>query len=493
MTIDESRGVVRITDTGIDLRPDGTRSVVRFFVPGHEDVGPGDSRAGQVIERIMDLSDDEVADAIQDLAERFGHRQPHLVERFDEHAALAVQRLSGSAAIGSARRRLLGAAFTHEYAIEAAALCNPSIVRHPVQRPGGGTAFVLSVRGIGEGHRSSIGFRTGEISATGTVTLDVAGGLPHIGAVGSGTHHRAVLHRMLDERGDDHENAAFVLDALPVRFDDTQLRARLDALTADAAIRRHTAGTIANLERLAGCSYRVDFSPSSDLSERVLWPRSPLEGHGMEDARFVEITDGSAPRYCATYTAFDGAHIAQSLVTTDDFETFAVTPMAGAAARGKGLALFPRRVGERYVALSRADRETNSVAYSDDLRCWDTSQTIQRPRRSWEILQLGNCGSPIETAEGWLVLTHGVGPMRTYSIGAMLLDLDEPHRVVAMLDRPLIAPTLPGGYVPNVVYSCGALAVDDLLVLPYGEGDQTISIATLSIDELIASMRRQGE
>jgi predicted GH43/DUF377 family glycosyl hydrolase len=482
-------GTVAITDTGIDLRPDADRTIVRFFVPGNEDVGPGDSRAGPVIERIMDLSDDEVTQAIEELAARFGHRLPRLAERFDEHAARAVYRLANSAAIGSARRRLLGAAFTHEYAIEAAALCNPSIVRHPLQPVDGGTTFVLSVRGIGEGHRSSIGFRTGSVSGAGAVTLDPPGRFPVTGTAGGGTHHRAVVHRMLAERGDDHENAAFVLDALPVQFDDAQLRDRLDALTADGAIRRHTAGTVANLERLAGCSYSVSFSASSDVSERVLWPRSPLEAHGMEDARFVEITDASAPRYCATYTAFDGAHIAQSLVTTDDFETFAVSPISGAAARGKGLALFPRRIGERYVALSRADRETNSVAYSDDLRCWDTSQTVQTPRRAWEILQLGNCGSPIETAEGWLVLTHGVGPMRTYSIGAMLLDLHEPHRVVAMLDQPLIAPRRSGGYVPNVVYTCGALAVGDLLVLPYGEGDQTISVATLSIEELVASMR----
>jgi predicted GH43/DUF377 family glycosyl hydrolase len=310
-----------------------------------------------------------------------------------------------------------------------------------------------------------------------------------MGARWPGTHHRAVLHRMLADCGDDHENAAFVLDALPDRFDDEQLRERIDALNAESSIRKHTTATVANLERLAECSYRVAFSPSSDLSERVLWPRSPIEHFGMEDARFVEITDGSAPRYCATYTAFDGTQITQSLVTTDDLETFVVSPMAGAAAQGKGLALFPRRIGERHVALSRADRETNSIAYSDDLRCWDTSQTIQTPRRPWEIIQLGNCGSPIETTEGWLVLTHGVGPMRTYSIGAMLLDLDEPHRVVATLDRPLIAPSRSGGYVPNVVYSCGALAIDDLLVLPYGEGDRTISIVTLSVQDVLATMR----
>jgi len=210
----------------------------------------------------------------------------------------------------------------------------------------------------------------------------------------------------------------------------------------------------------------------------------------MEDARFVEVVDGSAPRYCATYTAFDGLRISQNLVTTDDFTCFDVSPMAGMAARGKGLALFPRQVKGRYAALSRADRETNSVAYSDDLRCWDTSRIIQAPTRAWEILQLGNCGSPIETEAGWLVLTHGVGPMRTYSIGALLLDLEEPHRVLATTDEPIITPRDHAGYVPNVVYTCGALVADGRLVVPYGIGDQAIAVATLDIEELVSAMTR---
>jgi predicted GH43/DUF377 family glycosyl hydrolase len=214
-----------------------------------------------------------------------------------------------------------------------------------------------------------------------------------------------------------------------------------------------------------------------------------MERHGMEDARFVEITDGSAPRYCATYTAFDGVDIAQNLLTTDDFATFTVTPMAGAAARGKGLALFPRRVGGRYLALSRFDRETNSLASSDDLRCWDRSSTIQTPTAAWEILQVGNCGSPVETAEGWLVLTHGVGPLRTYAIGALLLDLDEPHRVVAATAGPILTPAHHGGYVPNVVYSCGAIVVGGRLVLPYGLGDRTIAVATVDVEDLLGTMR----
>lgn len=486
---------VSVTDGGVDLQPDAGRVVVRFFAPGREDVGPGDSRASQVVDRVFALSTQEVETALTAVDERFAGRHPDLDETFDRHAAMAGGSRAREAS-GGPRRRLLGAAFTHEYAVEAAALCNPSIVAHP-QQPGnadGDVAFVLSVRGIGEGHRSSIGFRTGAISASGTVTVDAPGALPRTAPASPGVHYRAVLHRELAARHDDHENAAFVLDPLPERFNDAELQARIAALAADAATRRHTTTTIAHLQLLARCSYHVEFPAGSDLSERVLWPQSPIESHGMEDARFVEITDGSAPRYCATYTAFDGEKISQNLLTTDDFVSFDVTPLAGMAARGKGLALFPRRVNGRYVALSRADRETNSVAYSDDLRCWDTARTIQQPRHAWEVLQLGNCGSPIETPDGWLVLTHGVGPMRTYSIGAILLDLEQPHVVLATLEQPILTPPADGrgGYVPNVVYTCGALAVGDRLVVPYGVGDRSIAVATLSISELLAAMHQSA-
>lgn len=481
---------IRVVETGIVLRPDPGRVIVRFFVPGNEDVRPGDSRAAPVIERILRLTEDQCTATMTDVYNRFDDRHPFLDETFDRHAALVGQRLDLSKVMSRQRRRLLGAAFSHEYAIEAAALCNPSIVRHPEQPRNGDTAIILSVRGIGEGHRSSIGFRTGLVHPDNTISIDAPGTLLQTAVTTPGEQHRQVLHRKLAERQDDHENAAYVLDPLPERFEAASLQARLDALLADRATRRHTAATITNIEWLAACSYRARFPSSGGISERILWPQSPMERHGMEDARFVEITDGSAARYCATYTAFDGANVNQSLLTTDDFVTFSVTPMAGAAARGKGLALFPRRINGRFAALSRADRETNSVAYSDDLHYWDTAQTIQTPRHPWEVLQLGNCGSPIETPQGWLVLTHGVGPMRTYSIGAILLALHEPHRTIAKTDVPLIAPgpSKQNGYVPNVVYSCGALAIGDRLVLPYGVGDQTISIATISIGDLLAAM-----
>jgi predicted GH43/DUF377 family glycosyl hydrolase len=483
---------VHIDDLGVVLRPDTGRAILRFFVPGLEDVGAGESRAGVVIERILQLSDEQVAASLIDVHERVADRHPNFDEVLNRNADLVLQRLTPGTVLSPSRRQLLGATFTHEYTIEGAALCNPSIVRNPVQPDDGSTAFILSVRGIGEGHRSSIGFRTGSVTPAGEVVIESAGPLPCMALATPGIHRREVLYRSLADLGDDQENAAFVLDALPEVFDDSLLAQRIEALTADAATRRNIVSTTAHLKRVAESSYRLTFPMRSELSERVLWPQTPAESHGMEDARFVEITDGSAPRFCATYTAFDGTNIDQHMLTTDDFVNFTISPMAGIAAKGKGLALFPRQVGGRFVALSRADRETNSVAFSEHLHCWDTSTTIQLPLQPWEILQLGNCGSPIETEWGWLVLTHGVGPLRTYSIGALLLDLDDPQHVVAVSEDPIIGPgrSRRDGYVPNVVYTCGALAIDDLLVVPYGVGDQSIAVATMSISDLVASMHR---
>jgi predicted GH43/DUF377 family glycosyl hydrolase len=482
-----------VTETGIDLSPDRTRVITRLFVAGREDVGPGDSRASAVIERILALSEDAVEAAMSDLDKRFDNRHRDLHDTFLRHAELVRPSLESEAELSEARQLLLGAAFTHEYAIEGAALCNPSGVLHPDQGVEGGTRFIISVRGIGEGHRSSIGFRTGTITPTGLVTIDDAGPYPVTAEAGLAANHRSVFHTKLAEVDDDRENAAYVLDALALVFDDVELEGRVEALAAEVATRRHTSDTIDHLRSVARSSYSVEFHESTELSERVLWPHAPAEEHGMEDARFVRFTcdDGSIV-YHATYTAFDGVHVAQHLLTTTDFASFTASPMAGDAAVGKGLALFPRKVGGRYAALSRSDRETNAIAFSDDMHCWNDAHVIQVPDQTWELLQLGNCGSPIETEHGWLVLTHGVGAMRTYSLGAMLLDLDEPNRVLARTEHPIISPDAGhrDGYVPNVIYSCGGFAHNDTLVLPYGIADQSISIATVSISNLIDSMRR---
>jgi predicted GH43/DUF377 family glycosyl hydrolase len=238
---------------------------------------------------------------------------------------------------------------------------------------------------------------------------------------------------------------------------------------------------------MAASNYTVEFDEGHDLSERVLWPTGPAESHGMEDARFVRFSDGDDPVYYATYTAYDGSLVAPQLLATSDFRTFTVSQLSGPSARNKGMALFPRRIGGRYTALSRWDRESNAIGYSDDGHRWSEAITVQAPTHPWELIQLGNCGSPIETPAGWLVFTHGVGPMREYAIGVVLLDLDEPERLIAALSEPLLVAdeSEREGYVPNVVYSCGPMIHGETIVLPYGCSDSSVRTATVDLSLLL--------
>lgn len=480
-----------VVDSGVVLAPDYRRVIARLFIPGHEDVGPGDSRAGPVIERLLQLSEAAVEAALADLDRRFAHRHRNLHQTFRLHAELVKARLDPAIELSDARRLLLGATFTHEYTVEGAALCNPSAVLFPEQDRPGQTAFVMSVRCIGEGHRSSIGFRTGFVSDNGQVTINPTGRFPEMAIASPGLLKKSVFQMKLSQHTEASENAAFVLDHLPTYFTRAELDDRIGALAADTVTRRDTEQTIFHLSQLAHESYTVEFDQETEIDERILWPQVAAEQNGMEDARFVRFVDDSGfVTYYATYTAFDGINIAQHLLETTDFRSFSAAPMAGAAAVGKGLALFPRRIRGKFVALSRSNRESNSIAFSDDVSCWPQAEVIQVPEQPWETIQLGNCGSPIETTKGWLVLTHGVGPMRTYSLGALLLDLDDPRRVVAHTAQPLLSPASErqNGYVPNVLYTCGAFLRGDTLVLPYAIADQSIAISTLSVSRLLKSM-----
>ncbi len=477
------------------LRPDPARVVTRLFVAGQEVVGGGEPRASGVVQRVLALDEDTVNCRLEELLERFGRRHRDLVATFRHHAERIEYLLDPVTTLSDERLLLLGAAFTHEYSVEAVALCNPSIVAHPDQStaPTGGLRFVLSARGIGEGHRSSIGFRTGIVSADARVTVDEPGPFLTTGSLEAGVLERSAFHGRLQALGTDGEAAAFVLDHFERTFTAEELEARLTLLMDQSDTRADVAAAAEQIREVAACSYVARFSPDSDLSERVLSPASATESHGLEDARFVRfVEDDGAVAYYATYTAFDGVAVSQQLLHTTDFLTFASSPIAGPGARNKGLALFPRRIGGRFAALSRHDGETNAVAFSPSLTQWSGATTCQKPERDWEIIQLGNCGSPIETEAGWLVFTHGVGPMRTYSIGAMLLGLDEPTKVLAALPTPLLTPLEDerDGYVPNVVYSCGALLHGDTLVIPYAMADTAIGIATVRCSDLLEAMVR---
>ena len=442
------------------------------------------------IGRLLAIPEETVESLLANLERDFEPIHSNIDDIFREHYEAVKHHISDQKAVSDVRQRFIGACFTMEYAIESAALFNPSIVLHPDQRGvmADEARVVLSLRAVGEGHLSSIEFRTAVAGPDGQVCVDESLHPLVVGRTDEATFDRRLFHSALNELGDAGEDAAYVLETLPDPFTAGELDLALAALY-DQLLSRHSADrTIEHLRWVASCNYQVRFPDDTQLSQRVLMPIAPTESHGMEDARFVRFTDDDgAVTYYATYTAFDGANVAPQLLKTSDFTTFRVSQLAGAAATNKGMALFPRRINGSYVALSRWDRENNAITTSSDGHTWDEPTTVQVPTQPWELIQLGNCGSPIETPAGWLVLTHGVGPMRSYAIGAVLLDLEDPTRLIARLTDPLLTPTEAEreGYVPNVAYSCGALVHNQRLIVPYGCADTSISIAVIDLPQLL--------
>jgi predicted GH43/DUF377 family glycosyl hydrolase len=455
------------------ITPDAARVVAKTFLPGQEFFTQGKSRASAVLERVLAMTEFEVETLLEEVVESFAHRHRDLNEMLEARFLLVAHRIEDALKLTHARRRLIGAYFTQEYAVEAAALFNPSMVAHPDQSglPAGTTRFIMSLRGVGEGHISSVEFRTGTIDADDFVVLDGPSGLTALPTPIATVYSKAVFAYQLSELVDDHGSAQYVMASLPETFGGEELDAAIASLSDQGLTRGSGTTALDQIEHIAACNYSMEFSVESAMDERVIIPTGPSESHGLEDVRFVRFTDADGTvEYRGPYTAFDGLRVVPQMMRTTDFRTFHVSQLAGPAAKDKGMALFPRQVHGDYLALSRWDRENNTIALSDDLRFWEESSTLQVPRQAWEIIQVGNCGSPIETAVGWLVLTHGVGPMRQYSIGAMLLDLEDPRVVLGRLTHPLVSAAGDDrdGYVPNVVYSCGSLLHGDTLVLPYG-------------------------
>ena len=445
----------------------------------------------------MALSESEVTSTLSTTQDRFATRHLDLRSVFEANfAAVAAGHVAGVEELSAERRLLIGAYFTHEYSIESAALSNPSIVPAPDQEglAPGEQRFVLSLRAIGEGHISSIEFRSGVIDAEGQIEMDAPSRrCAHRAPPSSGLRQGHVPQQASSSSHVRHEIAATVLDALPDRFTLEQLEAVIRKVDQQHGHRPDDAHVTRTMHWLASSNYESSFPPDSKLSERVLFPAGPTESHGMEDARFVRFThDDGTVTYFATYTAYDGYQILPQLIETADFVTFRIATLNGASAKNKGIALFPRMIDGRYAALSRLDNENNFLMWSDNVRFWHQSEVLQRPQRPWEITQLGNCGSPLETEAGWLVITHGVGAMRQYALGAILLDKEDPSRVIGHLAEPLLEPSADerDGYVPNVVYSCGSMIAGELLVLPYGFADVGTRIATVRVDDLLAELTR---
>ena len=489
---------IRIRRTQCRLLPDARRVLAKPYLPGEEAVLPGESRAHLLMERVLAVPDEGVRKLTAELEQRFARRHRDLREIWERHFDAVAHLVPADFDVSAERRRLIGAYFTHEYSVEAAALFNPSIVPAPNQSglPSGAKRFVMSLRAVGEGHLSSIEFRSGVLGANGEIGIDGAGthlvaGRRTLPALFDKGHFAAKLQ----ELGAINELSSALLDRLGTKFTPEELEAALSIRESvgNAAVWFETAQII---RVLASSNYVTTFAADSQLAERVIFPAGPNETRGMEDARFVLFTepDGAA-KYYATYTAYDGFSILPQLIETEDFVQFRISTLNGVAAQNKGMALFPRRIGGKYVMLSRRDRENLHLSTSDNVHHWNEVTELYRPQYPWELLHIGNCGSPIETAAGWLVLTHGVGPMRRYSIGAMLLDLEDPRRVKGHLATPLIEPDEDEreGYVPNVVYTCGAILHADELIVPYGFSDCGVAIARIPVADLLQALLSPGD
>ncbi|MGC9972423.1 MAG: glycoside hydrolase family 130 protein [Bryobacteraceae bacterium] len=472
------------------LDPDRTHVLARPFR------FMSDHRSVKISARVMALPENDVHTLLEAVRAEFGDRQLNidefLLRRFDDVSPYLLhgQKLSDE------RKLLLGGYFTHEYSLEAAALFNPSMVPHPDQSdvPPGSLRFILSLRATAEGHVSSIAFRSGLLDANCNIAMDLPSRYSFEPVqVPNATFEKPLFERKLQELrlmgGFNRE----VLNGLPDVFTMEELRASIGRAVKQLpeSQQETTKGIARETLMLAQSNYEVQFTLESGLSERVLFPVTPSQSNGIEDARFVLFHNEDGTRmYYATYTAYDGRMILPQFLETSDFLRFKFITLNGPAVENKGMALFPRKIGGRYVMLGRQDAENIYVMFSDHLHFWHTMQLILEPRFPWEFVQLGNCGSPIETEAGWLVISHGVGAMRKYCIGAFLLDRDDPTKVLGRLPEPLIKPNIDerDGYVPNVVYSCGSLVHGGQLVIPYGISDYATTFATLPLDQALAAM-----
>lgn len=484
---------ISVTRRRVRLRPDPRRVIAKPFHPGELAFPDGESRANLIIDRILAIPESEAAATLAMTRVQFADRHEDLDGILERNFIDVAHHIGDPDGLSPAQRLLIGAYFTHEYSIEAAALTNPSLVPAPDQSglQSSEQRFIMSLRAIGEGHISSIEFRTGLIDAGGEITVDEPTGYAITGSRTPPLYDRRVFSTKLDELGASNEISQMCLDALPMRFTFDELEAAILGLDEMGVDRATSFATCKIIHWLASSNYEAAFPKESEISERVIIPAGPTESNGMEDARFVRFTDDDGTVvYYATYTAFDGHKILPQLIETADFVSFRIATLNGSAAQDKGLALFPRKIDGRFAALSRQDAENNYLMLSDDVRFWYDADKIQIPEQPWELTQLGNCGSPLETDAGWLVITHGVGPLRRYSLGAILLDIDDPRRVIGHLNEPLLAPAESerDGYVPNVVYSCGSMIHNGLLVLPYGLSDSATSVATVPLDDVLARL-----
>jgi predicted GH43/DUF377 family glycosyl hydrolase len=463
--------------------------ITRFFASGEE------ANRGR-IDRVLTLPDAEAQGLLADLAARYGVRHPDIHDIWMESFGRVAALVPGGTVLDDKRRMLLGAYFTMEYAVEAAALFNPSIVPAINQQgvPAGSTRFLMSLRATGEGHLSSIAFRVGVIDADNGITMEeTSPGLRALKPITDAEFDTGFMRLALADLGALGPFEEAVLEKLGVTFSMGELDRALEEMRSSAPSEAAFEQARRNMQTFARSNYRIPIPPNVHASEIVIFPISEKESRGIEDVRLVRFTDDDGTgTIFGTYTAYNGISGFPSLFMSNDLKTISSHTMAGKFVKNKGMALFPRRINGNYVMSGRLDGVNRYILESDNVLIWNRGRPSETPKYWWEFSIIGNCGSPVETPEGWLMLTHGVGPMRQYAIAATLLDLDDPAKVIGRSVEPLIVPAEDerAGYVPNVVYTCGAMLHNGSLIIPYAMGDVTTTFARVDVDELIASLKR---
>ncbi len=476
-----------IQPTGVTFKPDSSRVLIRPFIPSDP------ARIVNIIGRALALSEAETKEQLAAVTAEFNNRHAEIRAIWRLHFNRVKAHVFSSRPLSEERQLYIGALFSGEYALESAALFNPSIVAHPDQTnlADGELRFILSLRATGEGHISSIEFRTGILGADHSIRMEKPSSLVTAPAINPNpTYRRSIFLHKLMEMGFENDWSALVMESLGDAFTLEELEKSMQrAARGNRPLSREEQRTTECVRWLAESNYEVIFNSSVAVSERIIFPVSSNESNGMEDARFVRfVEDDGSVIYYATYTAYNGRAILPQLLETTDFLHFRALTLNGRAVQNKGMAFFPRRIDGRYAMISRQDDENLFIMFSDNPHFWSDPKLLCKPGQSWEAVKIGNCGSPIETDAGWLVITHGVGPMRKYCVGAMLLDLNDPSKVLGRLEEPLLTPqgNEREGYVPNVVYTCGALLHRGRLILPYGASDTFATILTVNLDGLLA-------
>ncbi len=464
--------------------PNPERIILQFFNPGSE------QRIKNIIERVQSLSESEVSHQLEKIIHDFSFRHLSFKHKLIENFNRIEKYVNASNNYSKERKLLLGAYFSKEYSIEAASLFNPSIVPHPDQRnlKPGMVRFIMSLRATGEGHLSSIEFRSGVIDENCEVFFDETSRYCELPTKNDEQNfYKHELSKIIKPKNSEEK---VFLQNLPESFSSRQITELLRNELAKPSS-KNINDFIKEILEYVDANYEIKFAESISISERIIFPSSIKESVGMEDARFVRFQeDNGSNNYYATYTAYNGKTFGTQLIETKDFLNFKIKTLHGSAVQDKGMAIFPRKIKGKYVITSRQGGENLQIMFSDDLYNWDEYKLLQVPKQDWEFVQLGNCGSPIETNYGWLLITHAVGPFRRYTISAVLLDLNDPSKVIGSLSSPLIEPLEKEreGYVPNVVYSCGSMVHNDELIIPYAMSDSYCGFARVSLSGLLSKL-----